>query len=369
MSIIARNCAAPGFSTLLTNLLRTYRPQNESQLEPWMREYSHGSAHQVYAFRFPSSLTNRRFQDVVVDFYSLFSVLLFGVETKIIDNEGRMIILNPTVDYKLHQTDVGFVICSDYTEFIRALAEHYTHDEGFREGPYGRMSSIISAASDASHANLSILDFLRSGRRQRRSLQTAATMYTVKDIFSSTVTDKSDSKMPRVGNSSINAGTLPVSMANFFSSQLPTPPQISVHSKGSTRPPSVVSMDDIFAGYFTCPKQLLKDCILEVVDFEHHIIVTGSFKGLRNFLMPLRLVNVQHVIPVVLFNDQPPSREIWDSIAIFPDVYYMRVMTDFPPLLLLKCVGLLSIFYIMYCYFLGVPAEIRRVKTSWSCML
>lgn len=68
------------------------------------------------------------------------------------------------------------------------------------------------------------------------------------------------------------------------------------------------------------PKNI-QDCILNKVKFENHIIVSGPFERLTDFLLPLRSKRLSKIIPVVILYPQLPDLHIWDSIGIFPDVY------------------------------------------------
>ncbi|OQR91427.1 calcium-activated potassium channel subunit alpha-1 [Achlya hypogyna] len=116
-SILAQNCLCPGFSTFIYNLTTT--AGCESQLDDtWESRYLHGASHELYSVTLPPAEVGRsvRLAQASSWIYSqcdgviLFAI--FVVPVNPVQGQGT-IVLNPGSTYLCRGGEVGFVIARD----------------------------------------------------------------------------------------------------------------------------------------------------------------------------------------------------------------------------------------------------------------
>ncbi|KAJ3282391.1 hypothetical protein HK104_010910 [Borealophlyctis nickersoniae] len=118
LGMLAQNCLAPGFSTMLY-LLTTSIPDSatralkQKNLGAWVDEYIDGATMEIYAVKLSSAYAGMRFDRVADRCYTLHRVLLFAVginEKKSMDGCGApMILMNPQ-DYVLRGGETAYLI-------------------------------------------------------------------------------------------------------------------------------------------------------------------------------------------------------------------------------------------------------------------
>jgi voltage-gated potassium channel Kch len=114
--ILGQSVIAPGFSTLITNLCRTYSVDYELST-PWRNEYYAGCAQQLYGCGFPPAAIGKPFASVSAWAYRNFHLTLIAVEGDIPHASGQRsgvirIVANPK-KYLIRNEDRGFVIATD----------------------------------------------------------------------------------------------------------------------------------------------------------------------------------------------------------------------------------------------------------------
>eukprot|EP00899_Mesostigma_viride_P014268 jgi/Mesvir1/22842/Mv20101-RA.1 len=76
--------------------------------------------------------------------------------------------------------------------------------------------------------------------------------------------------------------------------------------------------------YYLTPSRDLADCTLHQVTFSGHILVCGPSSGLQYLIAPLRRITLPGIRPVVVLYKEPPLHQEWETICMFPDVYFVE---------------------------------------------
>ena len=129
-AVLARNVVCPGFSTLITNLMKSSAEWEigDKEVSAWMREYLYGFGQEIYSVAFSSYFTNLRFEQASCELFREFGVCLFAVsaiEDRIVRRMKqhktrdktikRVTMVNP-LGYYIRSGDMAFVIADDYED-------------------------------------------------------------------------------------------------------------------------------------------------------------------------------------------------------------------------------------------------------------
>jgi len=68
----------------------------------------------------------------------------------------------------------------------------------------------------------------------------------------------------------------------------------------------------------------LQDAMIEEVSYSGHIIVCGFRPSLSHFVSLLRLESLRLRPKIVIVSDLLPTEEEWETIAIYPEVHFMK---------------------------------------------
>ena len=151
--IVSQSCLAPGFSTLVTNLMRGYTPQKRKDTSaakrpfgaPWLDEYERSCGTQPFSFSL-EQFSGETFGVVVVALYLKFGATIFSIESW--RDERRRIFLNPDMSRIILADDVAFYVAS-----ARISDEQLTADV---------CASILEKAREAVSVELQALETERA---------------------------------------------------------------------------------------------------------------------------------------------------------------------------------------------------------------
>jgi hypothetical protein len=123
---------APGFSTLISNLVHTFSPRQDSVefRHLWAEEYYKGCTNQFYNVRFSDKFRGIRFPAIVQKIYSVSKCILFAIQTEKPDTGDALTLLNPGRSYHLGGGEIGIVIGThDAASRLLELIETFEPDE------------------------------------------------------------------------------------------------------------------------------------------------------------------------------------------------------------------------------------------------
>ena len=130
-AVLARNVVCPGFSTLITNLMKSSAEWEigDKEVSAWMREYLYGFGQEIYCVAFSSYFTNVQFEKASCELFREFGVCLFAisaVEDRVVrrkagkqkkkDKEVKRITLVNPLGYYIRSGDMAFLVADDYED-------------------------------------------------------------------------------------------------------------------------------------------------------------------------------------------------------------------------------------------------------------
>ncbi|CAK5150666.1 unnamed protein product [Aphanomyces euteiches] len=265
-SILAQNCLCPGFSTFIYNLTTTAGCATELD-ETWESRYLHGASHELYSVRLPPSdvIQGLTFADVSSWIYSRCNgVILFAIHIVSADGHGT-IVLNPGNTYTCRGDEIGFVIAKD-----RKTADHVTAmaKEASQKQISGTSHSMLK--SDSIH-----------------------------ELATATEAPLNKKKGPAVKKKR-NSRTL-------------------IWAMKDTKPAGQV-------------KRNLKDCVVTDVSklkFSSApvvvVLLAPTFPDhMEYFVVPLRSPVMKDHHPIVFLTHKLPSRESFEPLAGYSDIYFVE---------------------------------------------
>ncbi|KAI9247966.1 hypothetical protein BDA99DRAFT_564939 [Phascolomyces articulosus] len=124
--LLAMNCRCRGASTLLTNLLHQRQPMNRYD-EPWHAQYDDGSCNEIYTAPPPEFMVGLTFAHCAWICFKECQVILFAIKTFAVDRGDHEILLNPSNDYIIKESDLCVYISESPREIkdIRYLNNVY----------------------------------------------------------------------------------------------------------------------------------------------------------------------------------------------------------------------------------------------------
>ena len=260
------------------------------------------------------------FLSSVVDLYITLSLTLFAVETR--GEDGRIVKLNPGPNYRIHAGDVGFLLAPDET-FRTRLTQFY------------RLPSVTEKSIQTfDSGDVSVIDVLHAPK-ERPSTRPVPVFNLFQRLMSTAGQGKAQESQQSSQDPSrglANRASMQSQFSSATTSQMDGRASevgmLSTLSEGSESLRSPSKSDLLHTTYhLEDDSHSLPDLearTLEYVEFSGHIIVCGSLRGLQHFLYPLRLRSLACIVPIVILHPSPPSDEDWQSIAPFPNVYYVR---------------------------------------------
>ena len=122
MSMLAKSCFCPGLISMISNIVRSFGDEAESNKLSWMYEYKMGMGHEIYRIQLSNKFMMKTFSEVANIVYSQCDAMMFGIELTVDDrtiirlNPGKYVIPD-TIDNNIF----AYVICEDI-----AIAERIT---------------------------------------------------------------------------------------------------------------------------------------------------------------------------------------------------------------------------------------------------
>eukprot|EP01122_Echinamoeba_exundans_P007147 TRINITY_DN2134_c0_g1_i2.p1 TRINITY_DN2134_c0_g1~~TRINITY_DN2134_c0_g1_i2.p1 ORF type:complete len:973 (+),score=172.29 TRINITY_DN2134_c0_g1_i2:2295-5213(+) len=105
-ALLVQNCIAPGFLTVVHNLLSAFPPKEAKRKPIWLAEFTYGKSHQLETTVDLTALRDISFYDAVDGIYRHYSALLIGIASP----SQRGVQILPPRSYKIQYGDKGIFI-------------------------------------------------------------------------------------------------------------------------------------------------------------------------------------------------------------------------------------------------------------------
>lgn len=105
-ALLVQNCVAPGFLTVVHNLLSAFPPKMAKRKPIWLSEFTYGRSHQLETTVDLTVLRDIPFYDVVDGIYQHYSALLIGI----VSPSQRGVQILPPRSYRIQYGDNGIFI-------------------------------------------------------------------------------------------------------------------------------------------------------------------------------------------------------------------------------------------------------------------
>lgn len=349
LGFMATGCLAPGFSTLIGNLviMLSYK---QSKRRSRLDDYQRGTGMEVYCESFSKAFYSKTFQEVAKFCYDRLNLLLVAVTTdRGTSSTEASVVLNPGNDVIITSTMKGFFIGQSEEESKRVLLYCPQHHGHLRDLTGLRRcactvapitSSYRVAANIANWAGKQVAVTLNSTEDlQQISLRT------INGHLACAVQKDTIGKQCRLwpdGSGYDQTFQGQDELDNPDSVCLRSPAASSGNDADAQGPQPIGRTTEQFdsTGFFHwCPDQDFNDRLLtndsnnEVVrNLDGHVVLCcfsgvadsgASCAGLGNFVMPLRASNLhwEELRTIVIVGEGEFLRKEWPSVCNFPKVY------------------------------------------------
>lgn len=292
LGMLAQNCLAPGFSTMLY-LLTTSIPdaiknkwKNKKQIAPWVDEFADGAEMEIYAVQLSTIFSGMRFAQVAERIYMVHLALMFAIGFQTEDPEP-WIVMNPQ-DYIIKGGETAYIITTQ-----SGVADHIaTQGICLNDVP---AVGIAPAAPDNDSAGPG-----HSG------------------VLASPIANGEQDEL-LFAERTIDSGAKPSISLNSAKDDL-----ISLGKNRATptveqEPPTA----SIFGGATKSDFEALMPASLPETVIDHVLIcsLSSSFpQNLAFFIAPFRH---KAASPIVILCAEEPRPEQWVRLAAFSEVYYI----------------------------------------------
>jgi hypothetical protein len=179
--LLGQSCNAPGFSTLVTNLMRSHSPDKLAppiglpmQFARWIDEYEQGCAHQPWTVPL-EPFAGEKFGHALVSLFVATGATIFAIETW--ENGRRRIVLKPDMTREVTTDDLAFYVSSKPLELTDELVRNML--------VFGRRAfdsehaSFMRAqhVSESESVDVDLSDIAPASRRRRRRLTPVTTSF------------------------------------------------------------------------------------------------------------------------------------------------------------------------------------------------
>ncbi|CAI2372794.1 unnamed protein product [Moneuplotes crassus] len=287
LSLLAKSCTTPGLISLISNLIKSCDDPPERNKLPkereweWLTEYWQGKSHEIYRVLIPKATLSKNFNELSNYIYKTYKNILFAIEIVEMDKESGPIVLNPgTFNHQILVTSkanfryYGYIIADSLEEAEKIF----------------NVADAINNEEADMYLNLGhIDDQLRKQDSDRRILDPK--------YESINISEESDAyEMEEEEENELDVENLEGDWVHFCH---------------LTQSP--VKFEDI-------KFPTLKDSKLA----KDHIIICGIVENIRGFVIPLRTLHIRNLSPIVIFNEEEPSQQLWSQLSRFPQIYFVR---------------------------------------------
>ena len=332
-AILARNVVCPGFSTMITNLMKSSGEWEyaEKDVSAWMKEYLYGFGQEIYNVSFSSYFLNMPFEVASTELFREFGVCLFAVSVpksrsgkspdpksrkkkkKKSREEERVTLVNP-IGYYIRSGDQAFVIADDFED--AEIVNFWNGQKQMDESPENdRMLESLMSRKVQSAVQLSPAKLFQKENRSEiasrlKAMSTAASMSPLRQ------------NMPQ-----------PTSYSKMEEISLHDDPEdMERDIEGKEGVHDSTGINTSFSNAQSSPKvkgEIKKKVFHELhlhgkvpEDLKQHCIVVGSMSGIRGFLAVLRFFSE---IPVLLLDDSPGEGTVIEkAMQEYHNVYFLR---------------------------------------------
>ena len=327
--LFAQSCLAPGFSTLMSNLLVASSTVEITDAMPdWRKEYLPSTNKVILAETLSPTFVGMPFHDAASILYTRFDILLVAIEER--KYEGGSIFINPK-NYRIKANNIGLFFASSSDEVKNAwifCMEHHAHihnpDEIKRCNCRDRAISSVKRQINQ-----------RDTRRQRYDVGAGNSVSP--DFYNFDTTGESRSAIES-GASSLHLPKLKrrkkSNLSNFGSDLSPVPQQ-KVHPDliGDDNSHRSKILLDTTGCFYWCPSRSFHDALknqkeLGETVLRNHIVIgvlaesDSPLLGLKNLVLPLRASSTMQkdIMEVVLIGNKEFLEREWFLLKNLPKV-------------------------------------------------
>jgi hypothetical protein len=177
--LLGQSCMAPGFSTLVTNLMRSHSPEKLAppiglpmQFSRWIDEYEQGCAHQPMTVPL-EPFAGEIFGHALVSLFVATGATIFAIETW--ESGRRRIVLKPEMSREIATDDLAFYVASKPLELTDELVRNMLV---FGRRSFDGETAAFQRAQQASESeSVDLSDIAPQSRRRRRRLTPVTTSF------------------------------------------------------------------------------------------------------------------------------------------------------------------------------------------------
>lgn len=265
--LMAYNCLYPGSATLLTNLVvrkdTNFVPENA-----WIEQYSDGLENDVYTTDLNPILAGLSFIQLAIIAYEEFQAVALGVKVWVSSESTWVLMLNPGKHYKLQTKDQLILLCQG------------AHTVKF-------INQITNRQLDKVLERIASREVVESNQVQSSKPQKLKESFEHPKAFLGQVYSRRS--LP-----DNNSGRLCI---------LAKPEYRKSYSEAR--------LNNVAAKFTTKESFILA--------FVNHFELTGLLTTLRSAQLSAHLVK-----PLVLFSRRPPTREEWEWVSQFHEIYHVQ---------------------------------------------
>lgn len=281
MGLLALSVRAPGFSTLLSNLMRTdTEPEEDAQhvVPSWHHKYLFGAGHELYTCLLSEAFEDYSYAEVANVLYDMFGVVMIGCRRKAV-GVTQMLLSHTTI---MKNGDAVFVLAQD--DLVSRTLVH------LRSVPLG----TIEQQTPRSHVQRLISDgHIPQSIDRNRSVPQVRSTRSVQTLRSSS-------------DPSTWAGSVPVEEALARDDPGPWRECYALERRPRPRDQVVVT---------TLPQEV-----------EHHVCVVGPLGAVVRLLLRFRSLKTPSYCEraIVCMFDEEPSASVLHLMSWLPHVYFVQ---------------------------------------------
>eukprot|EP00108_Taenia_solium_P010834 TsM_000275800 transcript=TsM_000275800 gene=TsM_000275800 len=137
LGLMSLNCIAPGFSTIILNLLNGHRVKNagrQTQKEKWRREYECGVSMEIYDVSLSYEFHNLCAQELTLFAYEKWNIVICGLCRK--EPENPSVIINPAgyKDLKINTLTTKAIVIATNSTVVNRMRNYCTRCRGHETG-------------------------------------------------------------------------------------------------------------------------------------------------------------------------------------------------------------------------------------------
>ena len=289
LSLLAKSWTTPGLISLISNLIKSCdEPPEQSKLPKgreweWLSEYWEGKSYEIYRVQIPKETMEKKFNEISNYVFKNYKCILFALEIVEYEKDNGPIMLNPgTYSNKmLSKTKVKF----KYYGYM--IADNLEDAEKI----FAKTSDPRKMGNAEKYLNLGVITSHEEFIERNYSDRIIGDFNPMYDS-----SDEEDDDIDEEDENELEVENLEGDWTHYCH---------------LTQNP--VKLEDIKFNTLRSSK-LAKD----------HIIIWGIVENMRGFVIPLRANHIKNLSPIVIFNEEEPSQQLWSQLSRFPQIYFVR---------------------------------------------